>query len=147
MLRIYKLISTNKTMVAGRSEGRFGQGNMRPGWGICGRGGGQGWRGARRAESEREWRGWPARRRRHGSARLLLCSTGAEERKKGGDWRRNGASGWDKARMTQGRASRGRYGQAQGDGEQALAARRAAMGARRELLKIFTPFDQNLTQI
>ena len=36
---------------------------------------------------------------------------------------------------------------AQGDGEQALAARRAAMGARRELLKIFTPFDQNLTQI
>ena len=51
------------------------------------------------------------------------------------------------ARTMQGRASSGRYGQAQGDGEQALAARRAAMGARRELLKIFTPFDQNLTQI
>ena len=34
-----------------------------------------------------------------------------------------------RARTTQGRASSGRYGQAQGDGEQALAARRAAMGA------------------
>ena len=32
----------------------------------------------------------------------------------------------------------------QDDGEQALAARRAAMGAGRELLKIFTPFDQDL---
>jgi len=144
MFRIYKLISTNKTMVAGRSEGRFGQGNMRPGWGICGRGGGQGWRGARRAESEREC--MDGRRGVGGVALLGFCSA-RPELKKGGDWRRNGAPGWDKARMTQGRVSSGRYGQTQGDSEQALAARRAAMGARRELLKIFTPFDQNLTRI
>ena len=35
-----------------------------------------------------------------------------------------------RARTTQGRASSGRYGQAQGDGEQALAARRAGISAR-----------------
>ena len=34
-----------------------------------------------------------------------------------------------RARTTQGRASSDRYGQAQCDGEQSLAARRAAMGA------------------
>ena len=58
-------------MAADLSGDRFGRGNAQSGWGMSGRGGVRGWRGAGHAELEWERRGWSGHRQCASAQHLL----------------------------------------------------------------------------
>ena len=65
-------------MAADLSGDRFGRGNAWPGWGMRGRGGVRGWRGAGRAKLEWERRGWSGHRQ---------CASAHQEERRGWRWK------------------------------------------------------------